>query len=238
MSCKKDSANAKTAPVFSVLKTTEKINIDGKKNEAIWKKSTSCNLTNFYNHKKTNDTQKTNFRMLWDDENLYLFFECEDKYINAKETNRDGLPFLDDCVEFFLIPAPEPLNIHFCFEVNVNKAVNDIIFLNAIYNGDNTAIKSYNPEIDLEVDINGTINDNSNIDVGWSMEIAIPLNSFNRVNEFHPVEKGTIWSFLTIRQDRNTLETLDRITSTNYSIKNFEEKDVHQPAMFGLLEFK
>lgn len=237
-SCKKATTKTSKPVSFSVLKTTEKIIIDGKMNEAIWKKSAICSLPNFYNYKKASETQKTAFRMLWDDKNLYLFFQCEDQYINAKETKRDGLPFLDDCVEFFLIPAPEPLNMHFCFEVNANKAINDIVFLNNIYNGKDTAIKSFNPEIEIEVDINGTVNNNSDIDKGWSMEFSIPLKSFNRMNEFHPIAEGTNWSYLVVRQDRNKLDTEDRTTSTNFKIENFAEKDVHQPTMFGLLEFK
>jgi len=174
--------------------------------------------------------------MLWDDENLYVSFECEDQYITARETARDGKPFFDDCAEIFLIPVADSLDVHYGFEINLYKASNDFIFLNNFYHGQNASVKSYNPEFQIEVFVDGTINDNSDLDKGWTMEMAIPINLFRGMDKFSPVREGNKWAFLAIRQERNEVEGNRRVTSTIFPIYDFS-KDVHQPNCFGLMEF-
>lgn len=223
-------------PVFKVAKSHEPITIDGKLSETAWKNSEVRSINYFYRIEKAEDEQTTKFRMLWDENNLYLFFECEDKYITAREKNRDGQPYLDDCAEIFLIPAPDSLNMHFGFEVNLYKAVNDFIWLNNFYKGKSGMIKSYNPEFQVEVSINGTVNDNTDIDKGWTMEMAIPLTIFSGVDTFFPVKVDNRWAFLAARQDRNDAIGDRRSTSTIFPIYDIG-KSVHQPNRFGLLEF-
>ena len=171
-----------------------------------------------------------------DDKNLYAFFKCEDKYITAHETERDGKPYFDDCAEVFLIPAPDSLDMHFCFELNLYKAANDLLFFNNFRNGKNGVVKAYNPDFEVEVTIDGTVNDNSDIDRGWTMEFALPLSIFSNLETFYPVKAGTQWAFLAIRQERNDATGNRRSTSTLFPIYDIS-KSVHQPEHFGLLEF-
>ncbi len=222
--------------VFKVSKTKGPITIDGKMNETAWKNTEVRAFDYFYRIEKPKDEQKTKFRMLWDEENLYVFFECEDQYITAREKSRDGQPYLDDCAEIFLIPVPDSLNMHFGFEVNLNKASNDFIWLNNFYQGKSGMVKSYNPEFKVGVSINGTVNDNSDIDKGWAMEISIPLKLFKGVDSFYPVKSGNRWAFLAARQDRNDAIGERRSTSTIFPVYDIG-KSVHQPNRFGLMEF-
>ncbi len=86
------------------------------------------------------------------------------------------------------------------------------------------------------MNINGTLNDNSDIDTGWSMEMAIPLTNFRKLTELNPIKTGTKWAFLAVRQDRNDITGDRRSTSTIFPIFDIE-KSVHQPNRFGLMEF-
>jgi len=224
-------------PIFKVHKSSEKMTIDGKMDEKSWKKSEVSNFDFIYLAEKPSDQQKTTYRMLWDDENIYLFFEFEDKYLTARETERDGVPFFDDCAEIFIITSPVSLNPHICFEVNINKAINDIVYVNDFYPGEGLAFKAYNPTINVEAQIMGTVNNNSDIDKGWSIEFAIPKEAFKGADKYHPIQVGTQWSFLALRQDRNEIEGQRRVISTLFPVDNVKEKDVHQPKMFGLMEF-
>lgn len=223
-------------PVFEVSKSDGTITVDGKQNETAWGKTESRSFDYFYRIEKPGDIQKTKLRMLWDEENLYLFFECEDQYITAREINRDGQPYLDDCAEIFLIPVPDSLDMHFGFEINLNKASNDFVWLNNFYKGNSGMIKSFDPEFQVEVSINGTVNDNTDFDNGWMMEMAIPLKLFKGVDTFSTVASGNMWAFLAARQDRNDATGDRRSTSTIFPIYDIE-KSVHQPNRFGLLKF-
>ncbi|SDX86324.1 Carbohydrate family 9 binding domain-like [Lutibacter oricola] len=221
--------------LFKATNTKALITVDGIMNEKDWKKAPVYTFDYFYENEKKTDVQKTSYRMLWDDKNMYLFFQCEDQFINARETVRDGAPFLDDCAEIFLAPVPETISTHFCFEVNVLKTPNDIVYLDNFYNNTKGVVKAFSPDYEIGVQINGTLNDNTDIDKGWTMEYAIPLNTFRGVDTFHPIAEGTKWRFLALRQDRNEVDGERRITSTIVPV--FDQKRVHEAGLFGMLEF-
>lgn len=224
-------------PIYKVHKASSNITIDGKLEDLSWEKAEAKTFDYYYLTEKEEEKQKSTFRMLWDEKNIYIHYDFEDKYINAAETKRDGAPYLDDCGEIFLIPAPNGENIHYCFEINPNKAVNDLVYVNDFYNGENVAIRSFDPAIQVEVTINGTLNNNTDIDKGWTLEMAIPHNTFNAVANQFPIQKGSQWAFLALRQLRDDNNIGRRMMSTIFPVDDVKEKDVHQPAMFGLLEF-
>jgi hypothetical protein len=223
-------------PIFRVSKASEVILVDGKMNEEIWNKTEARKLNYFYNTDQPDDAQQTIFRMLWDDQHLYVFFQMKDKFLTVRETQRDGAPYLDDCAEIFLITAPVSLDTHFGYELNLNKASNDFIYFNDFYDGKDLAFKGFNPNYKVEVMFEGTINDNSDIDIGWTMELAIPIANFGYLGQVVPVASGNRWAFLAIRQDRNDAEGDRRSTSTIFPIYDIS-KNVHQSNRFGLMEF-
>jgi hypothetical protein len=223
-------------PIFKASRTNQPIIIDGKMEEDIWSNAEARTFDNFYRIDEPDDQQQTTFRMLWDEQNLYLFYQMEDKYLTARETKRDGEPYLDDCAEIFFISAPDSLDTHFGYELNLNKASNDFIYFNDFYDGEDLAFKGFDPDFEVEVTFKGTINDNSDIDVGWTMELAIPLSNFGKLGQVVPVTAGNKWAFLAVRQDRNDLEGNRRSTSTIFPIYDIS-KNVHQANRFGLVEF-
>jgi hypothetical protein len=234
-SSKKEAVVISSKETFKVHKANAKIVIDGKMDEASWGKTETGSFDNYYEAIEKNDKQKTVFRMLWDDENLYLFYQCEDKFINARETKQDGATYLDDCVELFVTPTPGANKMHFAFEVNLFKTSNDIVFIEDYYQGKKGVIKAFNPKFEREVTIDGTLNDNSDIDKGWTMEMAIPLVTFWGNDGYNPAEVGNKWSFLAIRQELNQSTGERRVASTLYPIESMGE--IHDSRSFGLFEF-
>ena len=174
--------------------------------------------------------------MLWDEENLYVFFTCQDQFITAREKTRDGQPYFDDCAEIFLIPSTEKIAMHLGYEVNLYKTSNDFVFLNDILKNEPLVVKSFNPDFQVAVTIDGTINDNSDIDKGWTMEMAIPLTNFHINGPISPVKEGVKWAFLALRQDRNDADGNRRSTSTLFPLSP-ESPNVHDPKTFGHLQF-
>jgi hypothetical protein len=174
--------------------------------------------------------------MLWDDENMYLFYECEDTSLTARETKFDARPYLDDCAEFFCVPVPDSLYMHFGFEINITRAAYDYIVLWKYYNNRTVFIRGYNPAYKVEVTYDGTINNDRDRDKMWQMEFAIPFTAFSDFHFFSRPKAGVKWAFQAVRQDRNFVEDRFRSTSTLFPIYDIR-KDVHQPSRFGLLEF-
>jgi hypothetical protein len=225
-------------PVYKVSKVKEPIDVDGKMDESSWKKAETRTLNYYYRWDRVPvpDKQKTVFRMLWDDENLYLFYECKDSCLTAREKNPDSEPYYDDCAEFFCIPVPDSMNIHFAFELNLYKVAYDFVQFENFYNGNPSVIKSYNPAYKIGLTYEGTLNNDTDKDTGWKMELAIPFSAFSDTKSFFPVKAGTIWTFQAARQDRNILSDKSRTGSTIFPLSNIT-KNIHQSSRFGLMEF-
>lgn len=245
INCKETKSEEKSAivntsttkkPLFKVSKAKGPIVIDGKTNELDWSKTEARSFDYFYNVEKPTDQQKTTFSMLWDETNIYVLFKCADRYITAREKTRDGKPYFDDCAEIFLTPVPETINMHMGFEVNLYKTSNDFLFISNFYKGKKGVLKAFNPNFDVEVTVDGTINDNTDIDKGWTMEMAIPIDLFFKLDTYAPVQEGNRWTFLAVRQERNEVEGSRRVTSTIFPLDK-TKVDVHEPTVFGQLEF-
>ncbi|AUP78593.1 carbohydrate-binding family 9-like protein [Flavivirga eckloniae] len=227
--------HSQTNKHHKAYKAKSSITVDGYANEPVWNDAAPLILSNFYDNDTKEEGQQTKAKISWDDSKLFIFFECQDKYLTAREVNRDGMPFLDDCAEVFLIPDPNPLNMHFGFEVNLYKAANDFIFINGMGKAGFVSVKAYNPEIEVEIKVNGTINNNSDIDSGWTMEIAIPISAFHTnglTNTFNPAQT---WRMQLLRQDRNKMKSEQHTTYTLFPL--LENRDVHDPQSFGKLLF-
>lgn len=220
---------------FKAFQAEHPVIIDGKSEDPDWENTEVRTLDHYYNAEKETDKQVTKFRMLWDDHNLYVLFECEDLYITAREMERDGQPYFDDCAEIFLTPAPVSRDMHIGFELNLYKASNDFIFLWDFYQGNSAVIKSYQPDFEVGVSIDGTLNDNSDKDRGWTMEMAIPLSLF-REKGFTEVKQGNRWTIMAVRQDRNDAEGNRRSTSTLFPLSE-PFGGVHEPERFQQVEF-
>ncbi len=220
---------------FNVVKASQPIIIDGKANDNDWSKAKAYPLSYVYKVKKTSDKQSSSVKMLWDNNHIYFFFQAEDKFLTSKETKRDGMPFYDDCFEVFLMPSPSPIELHYGFEVNLNKTGNDFIYLNDFHQGSFVSLKSYSPKYTVATAMEGSLNDNSDVDIGWSMELAIPIKAFHTVSKFSPLKQGSTWNIMIVRQDRNDASGNRTATSTLYPLT--EKVDVHEPSVFGQIKF-
>lgn len=223
-------------PVYKVAKAKEPITVDGKMDEAAWKNAEVQQLTHFFRLDKPVDKQNTKFRMMWDDANIYLFYESEDTSLTARETKFDGRTYIDDCAEFFVVPIPDSVYMHFGFEINITEVRFDYIVLWKYYNNRTFFINGYNPEYQVKAIYNGTLNNDKDKDKGWTMEFAIPMTAFTNMNGVVRAKAGARWAFQAVRQDRNLVDDRFRSTALLYPVFNLK-LDVHQPEHFGLMEF-
>ena len=88
------SAQRKIGPLqhkhATITRATGPIDIDGKRNESAWESAESVGDFVFTWWKEGDaDRQPTDARMLWDDQYLYVSFQCTDKNIQATRVERD-----------------------------------------------------------------------------------------------------------------------------------------------------
>jgi hypothetical protein len=133
--------------------------------------------------------------ILWDDEHLYLGFWLEQPDVTATLTQRDSDIWLDDDVELF-IAGPDA---YYELEVNAFNTVYEVLFVwdeatgadrsfpgvasfdgvgFAHPRGRRTGFWGFDlPGLRTAVHVDGTLNDSSDTDRGWTVEIAIPWSS-------------------------------------------------------------
>jgi len=162
---------APAIPRYVVKKSTGNINIDGELNEIAWKRCESTapiRLTDGHLAALSSTTAK----MMWDKDNLYLAVMCVDKDIYSTKEDRDDNLWVEDVVGLYItIPnAPE----HYVeFEVNINNAMTDLLNIKPSRGLVNWDCRGWQ----AKVFVDGTSDDRSDEDVGWNIEMKIPLIS-------------------------------------------------------------
>src|SRR5450755_824679 len=113
-------------PRYEVKRASSRIQVDGKLDEKAWQAADPIVLI-FPWESQTGAKQKTTVRVLWDDQNLYIGYECEDTDITAQFTERDDPTYRDDAVEAFLNPKPSQTDVYFGLEMNARAVLYDYV---------------------------------------------------------------------------------------------------------------
>jgi hypothetical protein len=186
-------------PEYTIKRCTGKIVIDGILDEADWAAAPSTGEFKFpwYNYDKRPETQKielekTEAKLLWDDDFLYIYYTCEDKHIWADHYDSDSQTYKDDCCEFFWNPDPAAGNDYNMFEMNcignLLSTFNDPD--KRMGKGSIRDRRIMTPQIGHV--LKGTLNNDTDIDEGWVLEIAIRFEDYPELLKEKPKD-GTLW---------------------------------------------
>jgi len=162
----------KTPRIYVANITYDTVVIDGKANEMSWQKAPySKKFIDIEGKKKPNyDTQ---IKMIWDEKNLYIYAQLQEPHIWANLKQRDTVIFYNNDFEIFIDPDGDTHN-YYEYEMNALNTVWDL-FLSKPYRNGGAILGGWDFKgLRSAVNIQGTLNDPSDIDIGWSIEIAIP----------------------------------------------------------------
>ncbi len=213
-------------PRYQVRRSAARIVIDGKLDDKAWSAAPAIELM-FPWEFQTGAKQKTRVKILWDDDYLYLGYECDDSDIVALRTERDDPTYMDDAVEFFVNPKPSQTTVYFGLEMNARAVLYDYLMVDSMY-----AFKRFNLQgVLLASSIRGTLNTRGDTDNGWSLEVAIPWVNFEELAARPP--PGTIWTANFNRWDG--VEPNRRLSM--WSDSGRPQPSPHAPARFGQLLF-
>lgn len=135
----------------------------------------------------------TRAAILWDDDHLYVAAILEEPHVWATLTERDAVIYHDDDFEVFIDPDGDT-HEYYELEINALGTVWDLL-LTKPYRDDGTAIDSWDVRGLLSaVHIDGTLNDPSDVDSGWTVEMAIPWSVLEEcAHGPAPPEPGDRW---------------------------------------------
>jgi hypothetical protein len=116
---------------------------------------------------------RTRMKLLWDSTYLYVAAELEEPHVWATLTERDATIYHDDDFEAFLDPDGDGRN-YYEIEINALGTVWDLLMVRPYREG-GPAISAWDIRgLNSAVHVDGTLNDPSDIDRGWTVEMALP----------------------------------------------------------------
>lgn len=135
---------------------------------------------------------ETKVKMLWDDEFLYIYAKLEEPALSASLTRHDAIIYRDNDFEVFIDPNNDQQQ-YFEFEINALNTVMEL-YMDKPYNKGGRADLSWNAEgLQTAVRLIGTLNDPSDKDSGWTVEMAIPFAVFQRPERLQQPKSGDNW---------------------------------------------
>jgi hypothetical protein len=206
---------------YTALRVNHPIKVDGKLDEADWKNApTSPRFVDIISGDAT--IHDTRAMVLWDDDYLYVAYRAEEPMLHAKYKNHNDPIYYDNDVEFFVAGR----DAYYEFEINGYNTVYEVAFvwddayeksgfsampgfakpLMVPFNGVGFTnhprggrvgnFKWEFPGRKNAVHLDGTVNDDSDVDQGWTVELAFPWKSMKWLatdGRALPPKEGDVW---------------------------------------------
>jgi len=160
---------------YVCLRATVPPRLDGRLDEAAWDAAAwSDPFVDIVGAGQPGPPLQTRFKLLWDDEYLYIGAYLEEPHVRARAEARDDyIHRIDSNFEVFLDPDGDSAE-YAELQVNAIGTIFDLA-LSRPYKDDGLVLINWDMKgLRVAVHVDGTINDAHDVDTGWSVEIAIP----------------------------------------------------------------
>ncbi len=224
--------------------------LDGKLDDAAWQRAAwTEDFVDIEGELKPKPRYRTRAKMLWDEKNFYVAAELEEPQVWATLTKRDAIIFYDNDFEVFIDPDGDT---HRYYELEVNAFATEWdLFLVKPYRDGGPALHAWDiPGLQTRTHIEGTRNHASDIDHGWSVEIAIPWEVLRECSPAGaPPQEGQQWRVNFSRVEWQT----EVIEGAYVKVKNAQTGkplpednwvwspqgliNMHYPEMWGFVQF-
>ena len=212
-------------PEYIIYRAATSISIDGKLDETAWKSAPEIDDFKFP-WWKSGKKEGTVAKMLWDDQYLYVAHICEDSWITARCREHDGPVSRDDCFEVMVAP-------------NINKPMN---YYNIEWNVLGTFVDGHRvqkkkqawdaSDVRISGKYVGTLNDDTDVDQHWVVEVAIPFKNFENVATQTPPRPGYRWNLNLNRHGGDS-----NMQYSSWSKADTPAPAFHTPHRFGRVIF-
>jgi hypothetical protein len=250
---------------YSALRASGPIKIDGRLDEPTWTNATWS--PRFHDILTGGPTiHDTRACVTWDDKNLYVAYRVEEPFVHARFTNRNAHIYQDNDVEFFIAGRDS----YYEFEINAFNTTYEVFFIweegyesggfSKLPEFERSKLRPFNgvgmnnhprgkrlgnfkwfyPEMQTAVHIDGTVNNDSDRDRGWTVELAFPWKGLESLakadNRALPPKDGDLW-----RMDFSRFNTYKEAPPAKDSGGWFWSKhgvwDSHIPECFPYITF-
>lgn len=207
------------------------IDVDGKLEEDIWEEAAGIELEPL----SSAEPRETRVMLAYDDENLYVGAHLEDEHIWSEHKERDSRTWEEEVFEMFVDPEGRDGDDYVELQINPLGTIFDAHFGEQLGRGEGSrddqieeAASRDIEGLESSVHVEGTVNDDSDQDEFWSVELAIPFEEFPATDGAPDDE----WAVNFYRYDRPDDETTHAYAWSAPSSGSF-----HQVERFGTVEF-
>lgn len=233
---------------YVVPRPSTPIEVDGRLDEDSWTAAPwTADFVDIRGPDAPTPRFRTRAKMLWDDEALYVTARLEEPDVWARLTRRDTVVFYDNDFEVFIDPTGTTHN-YYELEVNARETVWDLMLLKPYRDG-GPALDAWDIRgLDVGVNVEGTLNDPSDADEGWTVEMALPWDVLEEAApEERPPRAGEQWrlNFSRVQWPTTVVDgryQKDVDTSTAHPEDNWVWSpqgaiDMHRPERWGVVQF-
>jgi hypothetical protein len=242
------------APKFSprnyvVHKTGNSILIDGELNEPDWNAAMwTDTFLDIQGNAAPEPFYQTRAKMLWDEHYFYYTANLKDTHVWATLTERDAVIFMDNNFEIFMDPDGDTHN-YYELEINALGTYWDLLLTKPYRNG-GRAVNAWDIKgLKIGVSVNGSVNNPSDTDEGWTLEVAIPWKVLMETVPGNLPSNGDQWKLNFSRVQwhtdivdgeyvkRTNPETSEHLPEENWSWSPQGLINMHYPEMWGTIQF-
>lgn len=220
------------------------IEIDGRLDKAEWKSAPwSEPFVDILGDAGPAPHLSTRVKMVWDDRYLYIGAELEEPHVWATLTQRDAVILQDNDFEVFIDPDGDN-HLYYEIEINALNTVWDLLLIKPYRDG-GPAVNGWDMAgLKTAVHVDGTLNDPTDKDVGWSIEMALPWAALKEcANRPSPPANGDTWRINFSRVQWSTsirngayVKTPNR-PEDNWVWSPQGVVDMHRPERWGYVTF-
>lgn len=197
-----------------------------------WTRITPARLS-YWNGHQTSHRPRTEVKLAYDAEAVYVIFRVEDRYVRALAAPGDTQVYNDSCVEFFFAPGPDVAAGYFNLEVSCGGTA-FMGFQGAP--GQRSAIVP--PEecrqIEIAHSLPARIDPEITKRTTWTLEYRLPLALLRNYRPVTAPAPGAVW--------RGNFHKCAEATShphwLTWALIDAPGPNFHRPQFFGILRFE
>lgn len=171
--------------------------VDGKIEDSAWEQAEwTTDFVDIEGALKPKPQYRTRAKMLWDSQYFYVAAMLEEPHLWATLRERDAVMYQNDDFEIFIDPDGDG-QFYYEFEMNAHNAIWDLFMIRPYRVQD--SLPKYLNNWDIKgivtaVHLQGTLNDASDEDQYWSVEVAMPWKALKEMSPgASPPAEGDQW---------------------------------------------
>jgi predicted metalloprotease with PDZ domain len=220
------------------------IKVDGRLDDEAWKAAPWTDaFVDIEGGRRSPPRFNTRAKMVWDDDYFYVGALLEEPHVWGTLKAHDSVIFKDNDFELFIDPDGDN---HEYYEIEIN-ALNTVwdLLLKKPYRDGGPAINEWEiPGLKTAVHVEGTLNDPTNIDQTWSVELAIPWKALAEFSHRPaPPKDGDQWriNFSRVQWQHQIQDgkygKVSNSTEDNWVWTPQGAVDMHRPERWGYVQF-